>query len=542
MVSTSGGGAPGTVRAVSVLDPTNAPARRSPDATASVDPATTSPRWLPPVALAVAVVGVIARFAASTPLWLDEALSVNIAALPLGDIAEALRHDGHPPLYYFLLHGWMDVVGDGDTAVRALSGLISVLTLPLIWIVARRRAGDTVAWLALLILAVSPYALRYGTETRMYSLVIALTLLGWWAIDLALESPRPLRLAAVTICSGALLLTHYWSFWLLGAVGLLLLFRTWKSDGSERTAAGRTAMALAAGGVFFLPWLPSFLEQASSTGTPWADPSRPTAVVANTVLDFGGGQELVEAVLYAVLLGLLVALGLLGRTVDKNRIELDLRTQPEHRPAGAVVALTVVIGSLMGYATASAYAGRYASVFVAPVIVLMAVGASRLIRPMALAVVVVLVLILSAGGAYEVLFTDRTQADQLAAPINAEASPGDLVVFCPDQLGPAGLRAITVDVEAVNYPDFGDPAFVDWVDYEDRNRASDPAAFATEALDRAGNGTIWLISSGDYRTFEGKCSALQTELRRARPTGGLVVGEDGAAFFEHGALQRFNAP
>ncbi len=49
--------------------------------------------------LAVAL-GVVARFVATSPLWLDEALSVHIASLPMGDIPDALRHDGHPPLYY----------------------------------------------------------------------------------------------------------------------------------------------------------------------------------------------------------------------------------------------------------------------------------------------------------------------------------------------------------------------------------------------------------------------------------------------------------
>ncbi|MEY4916125.1 MAG: hypothetical protein RL616_38, partial [Verrucomicrobiota bacterium] len=41
--------------------------------------------------------------------------SVNIARLPLGELPEALRHDGHPPLYYALLHVWMQVAGSGDT-------------------------------------------------------------------------------------------------------------------------------------------------------------------------------------------------------------------------------------------------------------------------------------------------------------------------------------------------------------------------------------------------------------------------------------------
>ena len=95
----------------------------------------------PVVVGAVVVAGVVLRFVQRSPLWLDEALSVNIARLPLGDLLEALRHDGHPPLYYLLLHGWMEVVGEGDVAVRALSGVFAVATLPLAWIAGRRLAG-----------------------------------------------------------------------------------------------------------------------------------------------------------------------------------------------------------------------------------------------------------------------------------------------------------------------------------------------------------------------------------------------------------------
>ena len=95
------------------------------------------------VGIAVAV-GLVLRFWTQSHLWLDEALSVNIARLPVGDIPEALRHDGHPPLYYWLLHGWMSVFGEGDAAVRALSGVCAVAALPLIWFAGKRLGGRTV--------------------------------------------------------------------------------------------------------------------------------------------------------------------------------------------------------------------------------------------------------------------------------------------------------------------------------------------------------------------------------------------------------------
>ena len=102
------------------------------DATAAETDRSTRYGWVVPVVLGtIVVLGVVLRFVQRSPLWLDEALSVNISRLPVGDLLDALRHDGHPPLYYLILHYWMKVFGEGDIAVRALSGLIAVASLPL---------------------------------------------------------------------------------------------------------------------------------------------------------------------------------------------------------------------------------------------------------------------------------------------------------------------------------------------------------------------------------------------------------------------------
>ncbi|HWJ63455.1 MAG TPA: glycosyltransferase family 39 protein, partial [Acidimicrobiales bacterium] len=162
----------------------NAP---SPDpAAAAVDPDESDPlawgswaRLFQVLIVGALVVGIVLRFVTKSPLWLDESLSVNIARLPLGDITEALRHDGHPPLYYLLLHGWMAAFGEGDVAVRALSGVFALAAIPFFWVAGNRLGGRRVAWLALAVVAVLPYALRYATETRMYSLVMLLALIGW---------------------------------------------------------------------------------------------------------------------------------------------------------------------------------------------------------------------------------------------------------------------------------------------------------------------------------------------------------------------------
>ena len=88
--------------------------------------------------LGILVLAVVARFMPRSGLWLDEALSVNISTESLGDIGTRLRADGHPPLYYALLHFWTNLGGTGDWWVRALSGVISVIGIPLAWLAGRR--------------------------------------------------------------------------------------------------------------------------------------------------------------------------------------------------------------------------------------------------------------------------------------------------------------------------------------------------------------------------------------------------------------------
>ena len=139
----------------------------------------------------VVAVGLVLRFWTRSGLWLDEALTVDIARLPLHAIPEALKHDGAPPLYYYLLHFWIALFGQSNDAVRALSGIIAVLTLPVAWLCGKRFGGRAVAWTTLVLLASAPFAVYYGTEARMYSLVILLTGLGFLALQRAIEAPRP---------------------------------------------------------------------------------------------------------------------------------------------------------------------------------------------------------------------------------------------------------------------------------------------------------------------------------------------------------------
>src|SRR5919109_511127 len=62
-------------------------------------------------------------------LWNDEGTSVALAPLNLDAITNAAARDIHPPLYYYLLHFWMPLVGNTEYAIRFLSVIAGVLTV-----------------------------------------------------------------------------------------------------------------------------------------------------------------------------------------------------------------------------------------------------------------------------------------------------------------------------------------------------------------------------------------------------------------------------
>jgi mannosyltransferase len=112
--------------------------------------------------------------------------------------------------------------------------------------------------------------------------------------------------------------------------------------------------------------------------------------------------------------------------------------------------------------------------------------------------------------------TDRTQGGEVAALINQLAAPNDLVVVCPDQLGPATVRSLRRDVRAGSYPQLTSPRLVDWRNYGERNRSIDVTVAARSIIERAGEAAIFLVWQGGYRTLEGQCEGLYTELSAVR--------------------------
>ncbi|MGH9126441.1 MAG: glycosyltransferase family 39 protein [Acidimicrobiales bacterium] len=603
-------------------------------------------RFAVPVAVGLVAIGVVLRFVSTSQLWLDETLSVNIARLPVSQIPGALRHDGAPPLYYLLLHFWMDVFGQGNFAVRAFSGVVSAASLPLVWLAGKRLGGRRLAWASLLLLASSPFAINYAATTRMYSMMIFWSLLGYLVIARALEEPTTCRLVGIGAITAAVLYTHYWGIYLVGVTAVWLLLKSeripggwlarWRAasptvatseivttgelgdrsssevllavvvgsregdptdadaalphgatvvppadtvtgapgtvtaasapptDGATSTPATEAAanggaafqvaanggaatdaaaakaawscfLAVAAGALAFLPWVPSFVFQTLHTGTPWSNAAG-LADILTVLNQYSGGGPWGAAL--GLTLFALFLLGVFGTSIDHRQVLIQFKARREAQPIAFVFIGTLLVAVLGGTLAQAAFVGRYTAVVFPLFVILAALGATVFANRRMLAAVLAWAVCAGLIVAIGAQTSSRTQADKVAAAINKFASANDVVVYCPDQLGPAASRLITIDVQQFTFPRADPPQRIDWVNYEQAINDANVQEFADRMLGLAAGHDLWFVENSNYSGTKGKCSQLLNWFS-AKRNSQVWVTDNPSITLENESLYRF---
>ncbi|MGI8412076.1 MAG: glycosyltransferase family 39 protein [Solirubrobacteraceae bacterium] len=203
--------------------------------------------------------------------WVDEGLSVGIASHHLGQIPGVLRQDGSPPLYYVLLHFWMGLRGRGEVATHELSLIFAVASVPAAYWAGRSLFDRRTGVVCSLMVAALPYLSVYAQETRMYSLVVLLTLVACASFVHAFVFARRRYLPAFIVSLTAALYTHNWALFLALMAAVAFLFCVYATPAERRRALWRDGViAFCAIAVLYAPWIPTVLYQAAHTGAPWA--------------------------------------------------------------------------------------------------------------------------------------------------------------------------------------------------------------------------------------------------------------------------------
>ena len=393
-------------------------------------------------------------------LWIDEAFSVWIArqSLPAA-LSWLVRIDQHPPLYYVLLHLWLRL-GDDAATVRALSAIVSTLNIPAIYALGRRLLGSKVGMVAAVVLALSPFHIRFAQEARMYALLSLNVSLSMLSLAYLLTDPRAsseplgrsllawlharrtsagrppagavrtdLAWAGYVAFTAATMLTHNTAVLYLAAANVFVL--GWIGLGGRRPGEGRWLVrpslrnwGLAQVGVLLLwsPWLGAFTVQALAVYREFWIPAPTWRTVVETVqslLCWYLPQRLSWAWVIWIGYGLLLLLG-----------TYRLRRRPGRAGLLWVAALTPLAGEWLVSLVRPIFFDHTLIWTTIPLYLLLALGIRQLSYRSF--VLTALAMVATVNGLsireYHVRF-QKEQWDEAAAYVSDRAEAGDLILF-----------------------------------------------------------------------------------------------------------------
>jgi uncharacterized membrane protein len=218
--------------------------------------------------------GLIVRMAVASngePFWYDESFSVVLARLPLDRLIQATAGDVHPPLYYIMLHFFLDesLKIPVEIQARTLScflGLLSVIMY--MSLIERLGLTETEQSIAVALAMWLPGLLFFSAEARMYALLGTLvmgSLECLWRFPnrfMAVEIGRHV-LGGVFI--GLACLTHNIGLIYAPVIAVsALVYRLRRGDIPMRA----TSLLLICAGValiVYAPWISTFISQLRAT-------------------------------------------------------------------------------------------------------------------------------------------------------------------------------------------------------------------------------------------------------------------------------------
>lgn len=227
-------------------------------------------------------------------LWHDEGISVYIASKSLREILRETGKTDHPPLYFILLHFWIGLAGKSEFSLRFFSVFWGVISVALLYPLGVRIFRAENARIAMLLLAFSPFFIRYAQEVRGYTLWVTLLLLSCYLLGRGWRENALRFWIAYAISTLGALYTHFLSILALASLlGYIIIRRILRADGRlfpwPRRALGLSFLSIALG---FSPWVPHFLSQIEFNATYWRGTLNLSKALREWLYAFAVGETL----------------------------------------------------------------------------------------------------------------------------------------------------------------------------------------------------------------------------------------------------------
>jgi 4-amino-4-deoxy-L-arabinose transferase-like glycosyltransferase len=240
-------------------------------------------------------------------LWYDEGVSWLLTQKSMPDLIQWTAADIQPPLYYLMLWLSTRLFGHSEFALRFPSVIFNVLTLPVLYLLARRLfAANSISLLAATLFALSPLMVYYSQETRMYALLVFETTLASYLLVRLLHhhSPPPYFLlpATYSLIAAAALYTHYFAAFLLAAHALYALIILWQQRW-PKTIITRMLYAYGLTLLLFSPWLVTLFSRLGDDPSYWPGALKLNEAARKVIISFTVGETVFEQIGWLLALG-----------------------------------------------------------------------------------------------------------------------------------------------------------------------------------------------------------------------------------------------
>ncbi|MFH1916060.1 MAG: glycosyltransferase family 39 protein [Nanoarchaeota archaeon] len=192
----------------------------------------------------------------------DEGTTIQVAK-ELSTYMDSARGDVHPPLSYFYLH-LFTLLGDSAFILRLATAIPSILSIVVIFFLAKLVYNEKTGLIAAAILSISQFHVKYAQFVRMYPLFCLFTILATYLFfRIYLKKSGRMEKIAFALTGTALLYTHYYATFLF-LFQLIFLIIHKKGRKLLSTVIPLYGIIL----LLFTPWIPIVFEQFGIFQTP----------------------------------------------------------------------------------------------------------------------------------------------------------------------------------------------------------------------------------------------------------------------------------
>jgi len=213
-------------------------------------------------------------FITAFPLSGDEPFTVFAAQYSFPDLYEVLKVENNPPLYFIILHFWVELTGIDTSIVRIPSLVFSVLAVIYLFKIGEKFYNLRVAIIASIIYTFSSMHMLFSHETRVYSLFTLLTVGSMYYFLKYISNTSSKPYLALIFFNALLIYAHFFGFFILFIQGLIILYLSLSSKKVDRKIVF-TYLSIA---LLYTPYLSILLSRlylTSSNGTWLAPPGTP---------------------------------------------------------------------------------------------------------------------------------------------------------------------------------------------------------------------------------------------------------------------------